>query len=323
MEFNEKLQELRKEKGMSQEALAYELGVSRQAVSKWETAQGYPEMDKLIQIGKLFHVSMDYLLNNENVVQNTESENEGNASYVYTMEMIESTLRWKKRFAFFIAFGVAFIVGALSFPILMRNSDMGGAVFLLAVAISAAIFIASGLMDHHLCEHLDERIYVKQSDIDQLHEQYRRFRMKFTLMITLGVFLCIIGLCVVVLMDALYTQYSDKNGVWFVLFVAVALLLIIPAGIIDSSYQRFVYFDKHNKNKEKEQKKIKEAEEGKTAKYDFLWGITMPLTAFFFIWQGLEYDNWKIMWIVFPVMAIITTGFINILNLLDKNKQDK
>ncbi len=49
----------------------------------------------------------------------------------------------------------------------------------------------------------------------------------------------------------------------------------------------------------------------------------MPLTAFFFIWQGLEYDNWKIMWIVFPVMAIITTGIINILNLLDKNKQDK
>ena len=66
--------------------------------------------------------------------------------------------------------------------------------------------------------------------------------MKFTLMITLGVFLCIIGLCVVVLMDALYTQYSDKNGVWFVLFVAVALLLIIPAGIIDSSYQRFCLF---------------------------------------------------------------------------------
>ena len=55
MEFNEKLQELRKEKGMSQEALAYELGVSRQAVSKWETAQGYPEMDKLIQMRQDHH----------------------------------------------------------------------------------------------------------------------------------------------------------------------------------------------------------------------------------------------------------------------------
>lgn len=323
MEFNEKLQALRKEKGLSQEALAYELGVSRQAVSKWETAQGYPEMDKLIQIGKLFHVSMDYLLNNESVQQNAEKEEEGNASYVYTMEIIQSTLHWKKRFAFFIAFGVSFIVGALSFPILMRNSDMGGAIFLLVVAISVAIFIASGLMDHHLCEHLGERIYVKKSDIELLHEQYRRFRMKFTLMITLGVFLCIIGLCVAVLMDALYSQYNDKNGVWFVLFVAIALLLIIPAGVMDSIYQRFVYFDKYNKRKEKELIKIKEAEEEKATKYDFLWGITMPLTVFFFVWQGLEHNNWKIMWIVFPVMAILTAGFINILNLIDKNKQSE
>ena len=49
MKFNEKLQKLRKEKGMSQEALADELGVSRQAVSKWENGQVYPETEKLIQ----------------------------------------------------------------------------------------------------------------------------------------------------------------------------------------------------------------------------------------------------------------------------------
>ena len=47
MKFNEKLQKLRKEKGMSQEALADELGVSRQAVSKWENGQVYPETEKL------------------------------------------------------------------------------------------------------------------------------------------------------------------------------------------------------------------------------------------------------------------------------------
>lgn len=59
MEFQDKLRLLRKEKGMSQEALAGELNVSRQAVSKWETGEGYPETEKLIMISDLFEVSLD------------------------------------------------------------------------------------------------------------------------------------------------------------------------------------------------------------------------------------------------------------------------
>ena len=56
MDFGMKLQSLRKEKGLSQEALAEKLHVSRQAVSKWESGAGYPEMDKLILISDLFGV---------------------------------------------------------------------------------------------------------------------------------------------------------------------------------------------------------------------------------------------------------------------------
>ena len=62
MSFGEKLQQLRKEKGLSQEDLAYQLNVSRQAVSKWESQNGYPEMEKMILISELFQVSLDYLL---------------------------------------------------------------------------------------------------------------------------------------------------------------------------------------------------------------------------------------------------------------------
>ena len=54
MSFGEKLQQLRKEKGLSQEDLAYQLNVSRQAVSKWESQNGYPEMEKMILISELF-----------------------------------------------------------------------------------------------------------------------------------------------------------------------------------------------------------------------------------------------------------------------------
>ena len=66
MQIGERIYKYLEEKGMSQEALADELGVSRQAVSKWENGQVYPETEKLIQLGRLFHVSIDYLLNEEN-----------------------------------------------------------------------------------------------------------------------------------------------------------------------------------------------------------------------------------------------------------------
>ncbi|MCL2843377.1 MAG: helix-turn-helix domain-containing protein [Oscillospiraceae bacterium] len=62
MKFHEKLQELRKGRGLSQEALAEILDVSRQAVSKWESGQTYPETDKLIALAKLFDVTLDSLL---------------------------------------------------------------------------------------------------------------------------------------------------------------------------------------------------------------------------------------------------------------------
>ena len=62
MNFGEKLSKLRKEKNYTQEQLAELLGVSRQAVSKWEADAAYPQTETLIEIGKLFDCSMDYLL---------------------------------------------------------------------------------------------------------------------------------------------------------------------------------------------------------------------------------------------------------------------
>lgn len=68
MTFGEKLSKMRKEYNYTQEQLADMLGVSRQSVSKWESDIAYPETDKLIEIGKLFDCSMDYLLK-ENITE--------------------------------------------------------------------------------------------------------------------------------------------------------------------------------------------------------------------------------------------------------------
>ncbi len=65
MTFGEKLQQLRKGKRMSQEQLALQITVSRQAISKWELDESRPDSDRILQLSKLFGVSTDYLLNNE------------------------------------------------------------------------------------------------------------------------------------------------------------------------------------------------------------------------------------------------------------------
>ena len=74
MEFNEKLQELRKSRGLTQEELAEALFVSRTAVSKWESGRGYPSIDSLKEISKYFSVSIDELLTGEKLISIAEKE---------------------------------------------------------------------------------------------------------------------------------------------------------------------------------------------------------------------------------------------------------
>ncbi|MHB1485259.1 MAG: helix-turn-helix domain-containing protein [Saccharofermentanales bacterium] len=77
MTFSEKIQILRKQNGLSQEKLAEKLDVSRQAISKWESGQSVPEIDKIIAISELFKVSTDYLIKNM-IIESTKIANETN-----------------------------------------------------------------------------------------------------------------------------------------------------------------------------------------------------------------------------------------------------
>ena len=78
MEFNEKLQELRKARGLTQEELAEALFVSRTAISKWESGRGYLSIDSLKQIANYFSISIDELLSGERLITIAENENRTN-----------------------------------------------------------------------------------------------------------------------------------------------------------------------------------------------------------------------------------------------------
>ena len=82
MEFGEKIQKLRKQNKLSQEQLAEKLYVSRTAVSKWESGKGYPNIDSLKDIAKLFDKTIDELLSSEEIIELAKKENVSNIKEV-------------------------------------------------------------------------------------------------------------------------------------------------------------------------------------------------------------------------------------------------
>lgn len=85
MEFNERLQQLRSQRSLTQEQLAAELYVSRTAISKWESGKGYPNIESLKCISKFFAVSIDELLSGEELITLAETENRSNTKRIYDL----------------------------------------------------------------------------------------------------------------------------------------------------------------------------------------------------------------------------------------------
>jgi len=102
MEFNEKLQELRKQKGLTQEELAEILFVSRTAISKWESGRGYPNIDSLKAISKFFGVTIDDLLSGNELL--TIAEEETKQKEKYFLDLIFGLLDCSIAMFFFLPF---------------------------------------------------------------------------------------------------------------------------------------------------------------------------------------------------------------------------
>jgi len=102
MEFNKKLQELRKQKGLTQEELACALFVSRTAISKWESGRGYPSIDSLKEISRFFGITIDELLSSDEVL--TIAEETGNQKARQFRELIFGLLDLSTVIFFFLPF---------------------------------------------------------------------------------------------------------------------------------------------------------------------------------------------------------------------------
>lgn len=296
MSFGEKLQQLRKEKGLSQEDLAHQLNISRQAVSKWESQNGYPEIEKMILISDLFQVSLDYLMKEDY----EEHENETISSFrLMTQQNIKDYLHFKKSFALGISCSVLLMIIGLFIAVLCADTSyqsIGVFGFLIMVGIGVFFIIMTTLLKESKFKIEREEIKIAFNDLQNLQEQYQHFHKYFTLAIAGGVLLIIVSLACIALLHETYSQYENILGAQFLLCIGIAVFLFIYFGILKDAYQFLIHNKAYIKAKKKEQQ------------IENIYAFTMPLAAVLYMIMGFTHNWWHPGWVIFPLAVFVSMG---------------
>lgn len=315
----DKIVDLRKKNGWSQEELAEQLGVSRQSVSKWEGAQSVPDMGRVVQMSELFGVSTDYLLKDtmEAPDRTAAAALPDAAERTVGMEEANAFLRAKETNAGRVALGVLLCIlspvclillgGAGEFGMLRLSEaqamGIGMTVLLVMIGGAVALFVTCGLRSSRFD-------YLEKEPIDTLYgvdgmvrgrrEQFRPIRGR---QLTLGIVLCV--LAVIPLFFSLIV-FGEEETFGHVLSVAAMLvligagvLLIVRSSILWGAFQQLLEEGDYSRE-EKENARSLGAFSG------IYWGL---VTAGYLAWSFLT-NRWDRSWIVWPV-AGVAFGAVN------------
>lgn len=321
MIFADKLIELRKKSGWSQEELAEQMNVTRQSVSKWEGAQSVPDLEKIIQLSKLFGVSTDYLLKdeiepNENESSSLKTEEKLNVRRV-SMEEANKFLAAKTQTAKTIACGTFLcIISPICLMILSVMSEkaiynisenvaagIGMITLLIFIANAVTLFILSSSKTSAF-EFLENEIFETSYGVTgMVKERKEDYRESYTKNIAIGVCFCVLSL--VPLFAAIIISEDD---LFMVSMVAVMLALIgigvnfiVKTCIIWESFDKLLQEGEYSRKKKKE--KIASSKVN-----TIYWSV---VTAGYLAYSFISY-KWHFSWIIWPVAAVLYPAVISI-----------
>ena len=250
MDFSEKIAMLRRQKNWSQEELAEKLMVTRQAVSKWESAQSMPDLDKIVQLSELLGVSTDYLLKSDRDAPEAETPQrtqEKASSRRVTREEVSRFLSLQESTAPKISLGVALcvwspivLIGLTAlgsvFHVKIPDSVAGGSglcVLLGMVAAAVALFLTSGTKLKEF-EYLEREPIAPDVDARELARKQEVAQAEVcSKLTTAGVVLCIISavpIFAVMCVGRTRDGYDSLAVCALLLLVGIACLLLVRAG---------------------------------------------------------------------------------------------
>ena len=324
----DKIITLRKKNGWSQEELAEQVGVSRQAISKWESAQSVPDLDKILRMSEIFGVTTDFLLKDEMETEEyTGSTAEDSPLRGVSMEEANAYLAFKRNAAYKFALGVLLCIyspicliylGALADAGRMTEvmaSAIGVSVLLGIVAVAVSTFIVTALAGRPW-EYIDQKKGFELSyGVDgMVHEKRAAFYPKHTALIVTGVVLCILCAVPLIVTSALEMELLSVFMIGILLAVCGAgVFCFVLGGILHDAYENLLAGDRRLSAKREMAKK-----KGKTAFGLFSEVYWLVITITYFAWSFISGD-WHISWLTWVVGSAVFT----IIKLIYKIKTGK
>ena len=326
----DKIINLRKKNGWSQEELAEKLGVTRQSISKYEGAQSIPDLDKILKLSEIFGVTTDYLIKDEleeeeyaaSQMQENESESDRSVHKV-TMEMANEYLQiidWsagKTAFATMLCILspiVLLMLGAMSEMPNYHISEnaaagIGICVLIVLIAIAVTIFILCGMKTK-------KYEYMEKEDIETAYgvsgmvkEKRDAYHSPYVTQLVIGITCCICS--VIPLFGTLAVSESDfymVSAVCMLLtLVAIGTYFIVRSATKMNAMNQLLEEEDYTRQKKHENKKMS----GPVTVY---WLIA---TAIYLAWSFTTND-WDRTWIIWPVVGVLFPAFYAIVNGIRK-----
>lgn len=322
----DKIIEERKKNGWSQEELAEKLNVTRQSVSKWESAQSVPDLQRILEMSRVFSVSTDYLLKDEMEPENRPAVQDSQQAEPRRRVSIQEAadfLKIKKQTAKMIALGVflcicspvCLIALAVASEYQALNLSETAAVaigmvaLLLMVAAAVALFIFAGFKTKPY-EFLEKEAIETEYGVRGLaQEEARRFQSTYMRNCILGTVLCILS--VVPLVCSVWLDGKGEGAEFLMCMTVCLLLFIVGLGV--------VMFILAGVPKGATDMLLEEGDYSTEGKKDSrlatpYWAVVTAI----YLGYSLITFNWQMSWVIWPVSAVLFPAYIAIIKSIRK-----
>ena len=311
----ETIVQLRKQAGWSQEELADKLGVSRQAISKWESAQSVPDLNRILEMSRLFGVSTDILLKDdlgpEFIAENPPTELNDTDEPLRKVSLSEANDYISVRLAAAPKIALGVMLCILS-PVLLialsslqelgrislsegQAAGIGVLVLMCLVGVAVALFIINGMK-------LGRFSYIQEDALDTAYgvsglarDRKENYRERHTMMLTIGIVLCVLS-CVPIFVSMIVAT-SDLLTVLSVcillIMIAIGVFMIVSTSIVQDTYDALLEEGDYTRQKKQASRH-----------YGYIYGIYWLAAVAIFLLISFTTDSWDRSWIVWPIAGV-------------------